>query len=132
MTKHAMGWILAGLSFVAATPFVASGCSHSLEGDYIRLCRSSCETNDACENITKFAVDLDKCYRDCDNNADNFAAAVEDKCGQDYEILGENVDRCDDSLNKLEDVCRNDHKSEVNDAANAVADDCGDTYVRCR
>ncbi len=126
--KRSMVQVLAALVCLVA----AAGCSRSLEGSYLQVCKASCTASDDCENITKVAVDLDKCNRDCENNADNYASQVEDKCGADYEILGDKVDRCTTSIEELGQVCRDDHKSDYNAAATHVFDDCSEDAVRCK
>lgn len=125
--KRSMVQVLAALACMVT----AVGCGHSLEGDYLQLCKATCSAGNDCENITKLVVDLDKCNRDCENNADNYAAGVQDKCGSQYEILGEKVDRCTSSIEALAQVCRDDRKSDYNNAAKDYLDDCSDDFVRC-
>jgi len=125
-------WILAGFALLVTAPLVAAGCGRSLEGEYISVCKASWQAADDCENISKVAVDLEKEYRNCENNADNFAAEVEDVCGADYEILGDNIDRCISSLNDLGQVCRDDHKSDYLKALGVAGDDCNETFYRCK
>jgi len=132
MVKRSVGWILAGFVLVAGMPFAAAGCGHSAEGDYVAICKASWSAANDCENISGNAVDLEKEYRNCENDSDNFAAAVEDLCGADYEILGDKVDRCIDSLNKLGQVCRDDHKSDYSSALSNASDDCAEDFIRCK
>jgi len=111
----------------------APGCGHSVEGDYLRLCKESCVAGDECEDQTKIVVDREECEQDCDNNSDNFADDVEDECNGDYEIDGEQVDRCSNALNDLTNACRDDDDDAVQDAFSDYTDEClSETYVRCR